>query len=186
DVDGDGMRENPEGEELVINFASMSGGDTAEPLANYYIQSWEQVGLKVQLLDGRLQEFNTFYDRVGQSGDDDPAVDIFQGAWGVGYDVNPSGLYGRDALFNFPRYASEENDKLLEEGVSAKSFDVDHRKEVYNEWQQLMVDEIPVFPTLYRAVLVPVNNRVQNYSIAVDWFDKYNLAVTAEEAPTAE
>ncbi|AVR00015.1 oligopeptide ABC transporter substrate-binding protein [Oceanobacillus iheyensis] len=186
DVDGDGMRENPEGEELVINFASMSGGDTAEPLANYYIQSWEQVGLKVQLLDGRLQEFNTFYDRVGQSGDDDPAVDIFQGAWGVGYDVNPAGLYGRDALFNFPRYASEENDRLLEEGVSAKSFDVDHRKEVYNEWQQLMVDEIPVFPTLYRAVLVPVNNRVQNYSIAVDWFDKYNLAVTAEEAPTAE
>jgi peptide/nickel transport system substrate-binding protein len=186
DVDGDGMRENPEGEELVINFASMSGGDTAEPLANYYIQSWEQVGLKVQLLDGRLQEFNTFYDRVGQSGEDDPAVDIFQGAWGVGYDVNPAGLYGRDALFNFPRYASEENDRLLEEGVSAESFDVDHRKEVYNEWQQLMVDEIPVFPTLYRAVLVPVNNRVQNYSIAVDWFDTYKLAVTAEEAPTAE
>ncbi len=186
DVDGDGMRENPEGEELVINFASMSGGDTAEPLANYYIQSWEQVGLNVQLLDGRLQEFNTFYDRVGQSGDDDPAVDIFQGAWSVGYDVNPDGLYGRDALFNFPRYASEENDKLLEAGVSADSFDVEKRKKVYNEWQQLMVDEIPVFPTLYRSVLVPVNNRVQNYSIAVDWFDRYNLAVTAEEAPTAE
>lgn len=186
DVDGDGMRENPEGEELVINFASMSGGDTAEPLANYYIQSWEQVGLNVQLLDGRLQEFNTFYDRVGQSGDDDPAVDIFQGAWSVGYDVNPDGLYGRDALFNFPRYASEENDKLLEAGVSADSFDVENRKKVYNEWQQLMVDEIPVFPTLYRSVLVPVNNRVQNYSIAVDWFDRYNLAVTAEEAPTAE
>ncbi|MFD1173558.1 oligopeptide ABC transporter substrate-binding protein [Oceanobacillus picturae] len=186
DVDGDGMRENPEGEELVINFASMSGGDTAEPLANYYIQSWEQVGLNVQLLDGRLQEFNTFYDRVGQSGDDDPAVDIFQGAWSVGYDVNPAGLYGRDALFNFPRYASEENDKLLEAGVSADSFETENRKKVYNDWQQLMVDEIPVFPTLYRAVLVPVNNRVQNYSIAVDWFDRYNLAVTAEEAPTAE
>ena len=28
-----------------------------------------------------------------------------------------------------------------------------------------MVDEVPVFPTLYRAVVVPVNKRVQNYAI---------------------
>src|SRR5690606_35148552 len=61
DVDGDGFRENPDGSPLVINFASMSGGDIAEPLANYYIQSWQAVGLNVQLLDGRLHEFNTFY-----------------------------------------------------------------------------------------------------------------------------
>ncbi|MYL60317.1 oligopeptide ABC transporter substrate-binding protein, partial [Virgibacillus halodenitrificans] len=139
DKDGDGLRETPDGEELVINFASMSGGDTAEPLANYYIQSWKEVGLNVQLLDGRLQEFNTFYDRVGQNGDDDPAVDIYQGAWGVGIDVDPRGLYGRDALFNFTRYASEKNDELLAKGVSAEAFDKDYRKKVYDEWQQLMV-----------------------------------------------
>ncbi|CDQ38873.1 oligopeptide ABC transporter substrate-binding protein [Virgibacillus salexigens] len=186
DVNGDGMRENPEGEELVINFASMSGGDTAEPLANYYIQSWKKVGLNVQLLDGRLQEFNTFYDRVGQNGDDDPKVDIFQGAWTVGNDVNPDGLYGRDAIFNFPRYASEENDKLLEEGISEASFDVEHRKEVYNEWQKLMVEEIPVFPTLYRSELVPVNNRVQNYSIAFNWYGRHEISVTQEEPMKAE
>ncbi|MFD2629857.1 oligopeptide ABC transporter substrate-binding protein [Oceanobacillus kapialis] len=186
DTNDDGFRETPDGEELVINFASMSGGDTAEPLANYYIQSWEQVGLNVQLLDGRLQEFNTFYDRVGQNGNDDPEVDIFQGAWSVGNDINPAGLYGRDALFNFSRYASEKNDELIAEGISEDSFDVEHRREVYNEWQQFMIDEVPVFPTLYRAELVPVNNRVQNYSIAFDWSELYNIAVTSEEAPAAE
>ncbi|OZU88149.1 oligopeptide ABC transporter substrate-binding protein [Virgibacillus indicus] len=186
DTNGDGMRENPEGEELVINFASMSGGDTAEPLANYYIQSWNAVGLDVQLLDGRLQEFNTFYDRVGQSGEDDPAVDIYQGAWGVGYDVNPQGLYGHKALFNFPRYESEENTALLEDGVSEESFDVEHRKQVYSDWQKLMVEEIPVFPTLYRSLLAPVNNRVQNYSIAVDFNALHEIAVTEEEPIAAE
>lgn len=165
DVDGDGMREDKNGEPLVINFASMSGGDTAEPLAQYYIQAWKAVGLNVELLDGRLQEFNTFYDRVGQTGDDDPAVDIYQGAWGVGIDVDPRGLYGRDALFNFTRYSSEENDALLADGVSEDAFDVDYRKEAYKKWQQFMVDEVPVFPTLYRAVVVPVNKRVQNYAI---------------------
>lgn len=166
DVDGDGMRENPEGEELVLNFASMSGGDTAQPIANYYIQAWAEVGIEVQLLEGQLMEFNAFYDRVGQSGEDDPAIDIYQGAWGVGSDVDPTGLYGPNELFNFPRYESEENNRLLAEGVSEASLEVEHRQDVYSEWQALMVEEIPVFPTLYRSVLVPVNERVHNYSIA--------------------
>jgi peptide/nickel transport system substrate-binding protein len=187
DVDGDGIREDKEGNEFVINFASMSGDDIAEPLTQYYIQAWEQVGLKVELLDGRLQEFNAFYDRVGQNGDDDPAIDIYQGAWGVGIDVDPTGLYGRDAIFNFTRYASEENDRLLAAGVSEEAFDVKKRQDIYNEWQQLMVDEVPVFPTLYRAAVVPVNNRVVNYSIG-DGTDMYlhEIAVTAEEPFVAE
>ncbi|MEC5423035.1 oligopeptide ABC transporter substrate-binding protein [Virgibacillus sp. C22-A2] len=187
DTDGDGFRETPDGEELVINFASMSGGDTAEPLAQYYIQSWEAVGLKVELLDGRLQEFNAFYDRVGQNGDDDPEVDIYQGAWGVGIDVDPRGLYGRDAIFNFSRYSSDENDALMADGVSEEAFDVEYRQNVYNEWQQFMVEEIPVFPTLYRSELVPVNNRVHNYYIGDGTgMYRYDIAVTEEEAPAAE
>ncbi|WP_170006716.1 oligopeptide ABC transporter substrate-binding protein [Bacillus fonticola] len=187
DTDGDGFREDPDGEQLVINFASMSGGDTAEPLAQYYIQAWEAVGLKVELLDGRLLEFNTFYDRVGNGGNDDPAVDIYQGAWSVGYDVNPQGLYGRDAMFNFSRYASEENDRLLAEGVSAEAFDPEYRQEVYNEWQALMVEEVPVFPTLWRSSLQPVNERIVNYSMAVgsDIY-LYELGVTQEEPVVPE
>lgn len=182
DVDGDGLRENKDGEELVINFASMSGGDVAEPLAQYYMQAWKNVGLNVQLIDGRLLEFNAFYDRVGQNGEDDPNIDVYQGAWGTGSDVNPYGLYGPDQMFNFPRYESAKNSELLEAGNSLEAFDIEYRKQVYKEWQQLMVDEIPVFPTLYRAVLNPVNNRVLNYSIAYDSpYGLHDLAVTQEE-----
>lgn len=165
DTDGDGFVENPDGSELKLNFASMSGGETAEPVANYYIQSWKDVGINVELLDGRLQEFNTFYDRVGNGGNDDPEVDVYMGAWSVGSDVDPTGLYGPKAMFNFPRYESEKNTELLEKGVSDEAFDLEFRQNVYKEWQQLMVEEIPVFPTLYRAVLVPVNENVLNYTI---------------------
>ncbi|MCZ0703631.1 peptide/nickel transport system substrate-binding protein [Natronobacillus azotifigens] len=187
DVTGDGFREDPDGNELVINFASMSGGDTAEPLARYYIQSWEAVGLNVQLLDGRLIEFNSFYDRVGQRGEDDPAIDIYQAAWGVGSDVDPSGLYGPNAIFNFPRYESEGNDELLARGLSEEAFDHAYRQEVYSEWQEFMVEEIPVFPTVYRAILVPVNNRVVNYNIptnAGSEIYRYQIGVTQEEPYT--
>ncbi|GAB3052899.1 oligopeptide ABC transporter substrate-binding protein [Virgibacillus ainsalahensis] len=183
DTNDDGFREDPDGEELVINFASMAGGDIAEPLANYYIQAWEQVGLKVELVDGRLLEFNSFYDRVEA---DDPAIDIYQGAWGVASDVDPSGLYGREAQFNYSRYASEENDELLAEGASEASLDTEHRQEVYSEWQELMVEEIPVFPTLYRSELVATNNRIQNYSIAYEWWAPHEIAVTQEEPETVQ
>ncbi|WP_284140216.1 MULTISPECIES: oligopeptide ABC transporter substrate-binding protein [unclassified Virgibacillus] len=187
DTNDDGFRENPKGEELVINFATMEGGDTAEPLAKYYIQAWENVGLKVELLDGRLHEFETFYNRVGNGGNDDPKVDIYQGAWGVASDVDPSGLYGRDAMFNFSRYASEKNDELLAEGLSEKAFDPEYRQQVYKEWQEMMVEEVPVFPTLYRAALVPVNNRIVNYSIAnAPTYHLHEIGVTQKETLAAE
>ncbi|GEN44306.1 oligopeptide ABC transporter substrate-binding protein [Alkalibacillus haloalkaliphilus] len=181
DVTGDGYRETPDGEELVINFASMSGGDSAEPIAQYYIQAWDEVGLNVELIDGRLLEFNQFYDRVGQTGEDDPEIDIYQGAWSVGSDVDPTGLYGRTQIFNFPRYASEENDRLLDEGVSEEAFDLEYRQEVYSEWQELMVEEIPVFPTLYRAALYPANERVTNYDISRYGIEWHEIGVTEEE-----
>ncbi|MDQ7863664.1 ABC transporter substrate-binding protein [Peribacillus frigoritolerans] len=62
DTNNDGIREDADGKEFKINFASMSGSDVSEPLARYYIQQWEQVGLDVELQDGRLHEFNSFYD----------------------------------------------------------------------------------------------------------------------------
>ncbi|PSL28391.1 peptide/nickel transport system substrate-binding protein [Planomicrobium soli] len=180
DTDGDGFRETPEGEPLEINFISMTGGDIAEPLARYYVQAWETIGLKVNL---EMLEFNTFYDRVGNGGKDDPKVDVYQAAWGVGIDVDPSGLYGADALYNFARWENEENERLLKEGRSEKAFDLAYRQEIYNEWQQLMVDEVPVFPTLYRATLSPVNNRVLNFAIGDGTGVYLNELAVSEESP---
>lgn len=184
DKDGDGFRETPDGEKLVINFASMSGGDTAEPLAQYYIQSWAAVGLNVQLVDGRLLEFNSFYDRIKE---DDPEIDIFQAAWGTGTDVNPAGIFGGNSSSNYPRWTNEENDQLLAEGASMKAMDTEYRKEVYDKWQQLMVDNIPMFPTLYRSVIVPVNNRVTNYTLDPGSdLSRYQIGVTEEKAEAAK
>jgi len=185
-VDGEDYRTDPDGNELVMNFASMSGDEIAEPLADFYIQSWEEIGLNVQLLEGKLHEFNSFYERVGETGEDDPEVDIYGGAWGVGDDVDPRGLYGRDAMFNFSRYSSEENDELLADAVSEEAFDLEYRQEAYNDWQQLMLDEVPVIPTLYALEIVPVNNRVLNWKVDNAINMRYEIAVTQEEPIIAE
>lgn len=182
-LDGE-FRTTPDGSPLEINFIAMTGSEISEPLAQYYVQAWKSVGLNVSL---EMVEFNTFYDRVGQNGDDDPTVDVYQGAWTVGIDVDPRGLYSRDALFNFSRYSSDRNDEIMARGVSQEAFDVETRKEIYKEWQQFMVEEIPVFPTLYRSRVVPVNNRVLNYAIG-DGTNVYlnDLALSAETAEAAQ
>jgi peptide/nickel transport system substrate-binding protein len=162
DKDGDGLREDPKGEKFHINFLSMSGGDIAEPLAKFYMQCWKDVGLDVSLVDGRLAEFNSFYDMVQN---DDPKVDVFQAAWGTGTDVDPYGLYGRDVPFNYSHFVSEKNDQLLADGHSEKAFDHDYRKKVYDEWQKYMNDEMPLIPTLFRSQVTAVNKRVTNFSV---------------------
>lgn len=162
DTDGDGVREDQNGEKLVINFATMSGGETAEPIAKAYMQNWADIGLKVELVDGRLHDFNAFYDMVEN---DDPKIDIYQAAWGTGSDPDPSGLYGRTASFNYTRYTSEKNDELLKKGTSKDAFDLEYRKKIYNQWQELMFEDVPVAPTVYRYALKGVNNRVVNYTM---------------------
>ncbi|WP_035618103.1 oligopeptide ABC transporter substrate-binding protein [Lacticigenium naphthae] len=184
DVDGDGFREDPDGKPLEIKFASMAGGETAEPIAEYYMQSWAQVGLNVTLTDGRLLEFNSFYDRVEA---DDPEIDIYQGAWGTGTDPTPEGLYGRTAPFNYTRWASEENDQFLADMTSDKSFDIDWREGVFHEWQEYFSEQAPIIPTLFRNETLPVNNRVSEYQWGYDApsdFGWHTVGVTSDDAAT--
>ncbi|CAG7646887.1 hypothetical protein PAESOLCIP111_05264 [Paenibacillus solanacearum] len=179
DRDGDGLREDPTGKKFPIRFLSMSGSDVAEPLAKFYIQCWRAIGLDAQLVDGRLAEFNSFYDMVQK---DDPKVDIFAGAWGTGSDVDPYGLYARDVIFNYTHWVSDKNDDLLAKGHSEQAFDKSYRKDIYNQWQALMSEEVPVIPTLYRSEIYAVNNRVKNFTVdpnsKLTWKD---VGVTAEK-----
>lgn len=163
DVDEDGIREDPNGEPLVINYAARANSDAAEPIALYFIEAWKEIGLNVQLLEGRLHETNSFYDRVQA---DDPEIDVFEGGWGVGSDPNPSGLYGEDAAFNFSRFVSEENTEYFTEMSSQEAFDLDYQIGVFHDWQDyFMNDALPAVPTFWRTELTLVNNRVSAYSL---------------------
>lgn len=185
DTDNDGIREDPDGEPLQINFASMAGGETAEPIAQYYIQAWNEVGLDVQLTDGRLLEFNSFYDRIEA---DDENIDIYQAAWGTGTDPTPNGLYARNAAFNYTRWATEENDQFMADFTSAEAFDEEFQRNTFIEWQKYFSEEAPVIPTLFRQEVMPINNRVKHFDYAhnpADDFGWHTVEVTAD-APVSE
>ena len=49
---------------------------------------------------------------------------------------------------------------FLKAGTSEEAFDTEYRKGIYKEWQELMVEDVPVAPTVYRYKLHGVNKRV--------------------------
>lgn len=141
DLDGDGLREDPKGQKLMIHFDSMLGSQTAELRTNAILRNWRDVGLDVQLNGGALKEFHAFYDAVEV---DDPSIELFYGVWGLASDPDPTGLWRENDLWNYPRWSSERNEELIREGVSMKAYDMDYRKEIYYEWQKLVNEEVPM------------------------------------------
>ena len=147
-------------------------------LRQYYIQQWKEIGLNVELLEGKLHEFNSFYERVEN---DDKDIDMYLGAWGTGSDPDPSGLWARDAAFNYTRWVNDQNDELLKKGISPEAFDETYRIDIYNQWQALVNEEAPVIPTLFRYTLLGVNNRVKDldFGTGIDWSE---VSVTEKES----
>lgn len=165
DVNGDGLREDKNGKPLEIKLATRAADDVEEDIIQFYLQNWKDVGLNVTLTGGRIIEFNAFYDKVGA---DDPEIDIFIAAWGTGSNPSPGGLYSKNAQFNFSRFSSDFLEETLTNIDSPKAFDAEYRAGQFRAWQEYMVEEAPVIPTLYRYELFPINKRVKNYNISYD------------------
>ena len=164
DINGDGYREDKNGKPFEIKIAAMSGGDIAEPLVQFYIQQWKEIGIKGVLATGRLIEFNSFYDKVEA---DDPEIDVYFAAWGVGTNLGPYETAGRKSMFNYSRFASDENDKLMAEVTSPKTLtDPNYKPEAYKKWQEYYINQAVEVPLTYRYQLYPVNKRVKNFDVA--------------------
>ena len=182
DVDGDGIREGKDGKPFKINLAMMSGSEIQEPLSQYYIQQWKSIGLNVELVDGRLLDFNNFYDRLKA---DDPAIDCFFAAFGYGTDPQQMSLFGKNSQFNKSRYTSETFEKALEAQISPEALDEAKRIEIYHNYDKVFMEELPVIPQLNKMEYIVVNKRVKEYDWKYDTdmkeFDWSKIEVTAKE-----
>ncbi|MDG5790115.1 ABC transporter substrate-binding protein [Evansella sp. AB-P1] len=156
DSNNDGWRDTPDGEEFTVNFMAMNSNEISEPRATFIVQNLQDVGINARLQDGQLYDFNLFYDLVEE---DHPDIDLFMGAWGLSADPDPTGLWREDDLWNYPRWVNEESERLIEQGLSLEAFDIDYRRDVYQQWHQLVNEELP---------LIPLNSPVRVYGIASD------------------
>ncbi|MBT2689042.1 oligopeptide ABC transporter substrate-binding protein [Bacillus sp. ISL-47] len=179
DKDGDGFREDPEGKPFTINFDAMAGAETSEARAQFILQSWQEVGLNAKLNGGSLKDFNLFYDTIEA---DDPSVETFMGAWGLSADPDPSGIWLSTDKWNMWRWYSEESDALIKKGVTfpedASKDVTEHRQEIYNEWQKLVNDELPIIFFEQRIDPWAINKRVGGVKVTpfgTDEFYKWHI-----------
>ena len=154
-------RVQPNGKPLTIHFAAMSGDSTQEPIIQNYIQQWKKLGLNVKLTGGRLMEMNSFYDKVQNDSKD---VDMFMGAWSLSSEPSPNDLYNAKAPYNFSRFVTAKNTKLLQEMDSQKSFNTNYRVKKFHEWQKYMDDEAYVVPVSNSYSIDAVNSKITGYS----------------------
>ena len=181
DVDGDGLRENKDGSKLQINFAARTRDTANESLVQQYLLWWKEIGLDVQLYTGRTIESNNFYEKIQA---DDPDIDVFAAGWGVGYDPNPSNLFGETAKFNFSRYVNEEGNEIMKKISSTEAFDEAKNVEFYKEWQAYAKDRAFLIPTLVGDSVTAVNKRVKYYDTSIGTKDSkaqlFQLEVTSD------
>ena len=163
-------RVQPNGKKLVINLAVRNNSTTAEPVWRNYIQQWKKVGLDVKFVGGRLMEFNNWVQAV-QS--DDPRIDVFEGGWSLSSEPSPNDLYNEAAPYNFARFVSPKQTKLLADIDSEKAFNPTYRANAFKKWQKWMYDEAYVVPTTNQYSVTAVNKKVTGWSLkpsANTWF----------------
>lgn len=164
DVNDDGFREDPDGNEFVVKFGHYATGNpTFETRAKAITQYWEDVGLKTEL---DMKDSELYYDQLEEG---DESVETFFGGWGTSADPDPSGLWKTEDLWNYPRWVNEKNDQLLEDAIDFEvvGTDQDKRKELYIEWQKLVNEEVPMIIVAELTDNYAVSNRVNGLTIDV-------------------
>lgn len=155
-------RVQPNGKPLKIRFMAKAGDPNQEPIIENYIQQWHKVGLDVRLLNGRVTESNTFYDKLNH---DDPQVDMFEAGWLLSSEPSARGMYWEKGAANYDRFVSPENEKLLQEMDSQKAFDHKYRVKVFHEWQKYMFDQAYMIPTVNSYKIKAINDQITGFSL---------------------
>ncbi|EIW6614907.1 ABC transporter substrate-binding protein [Clostridium perfringens] len=171
DTNGNGVRDK-DGVELELQWLTYTGSKYVDALIPIVQQSWEQIGVKVT---PELMEFGTMMDKV-----DSREYDIFNGAWNLSIDPDPSGIFAisQDVPggFNNIGWRNEEADKLLKEGKGTTN--QEERKKAYAEWQLKFSEDVPYILLGNAQEMFASNSRVKGYnpSTYIDWtHDIYKL-----------
>ena len=182
DKDGDGLREDKNGNKLSFNFAIRNtGAEYDQALADVFLKSWKEVGLDVKLVDGKLMSPKDFSQRVQA---DDPSIDIFQGAWKYGTNPNRQELLGKKAPLNLYRYTTEAFENSFKAQATDDMFDDAKLKAAYNKFDGEVAEELPFFPLSWDTSLSFFNKRVKAYDldkVKKNQFKLYELELTANE-----
>lgn len=148
--------------------------------AEYFAQALAKIGIKVEL---RNQDFAAFVKRIftdrdfdiaieGMSNLYDPTVGIQRLYWSKSFKPGVP-------FTNGSKYSNPEVDRLLE--TAAVEVDPKKRLELFNEFQKLVVQDLPTLDIVTPSVITVYDKRVKNLKIGVEhlWSNGADIYIEA-------
>lgn len=158
DVNDDGYREDPDGNEWVLNMEYPTGNELREKSAPLIVDYLDKVGIKVDLRQPK--EMSVYVEGLT---DDNTDWDLYLIGWSLGSaDPDPLGLWGTKDAYNFSRWNNPDSEELLYNAIKAPdAFEQDYRAKVYGEWQKLYSEDLPAFLLYAENSIWAYNKRIQ-------------------------
>lgn len=162
DRDSDGIIEDKDGHPVEFNLVSPSSSTDRNDIAAIIRQDLENIGMNVNY---KLVEFNTIVSQINSSFDWDAIVLGLTGGIEPHFGMNVWNSGGQLHMW-FPRQEKpatsweQRIDELFNAGV--QELNEDKRKTYYDEFQQIVSDQLPVIYTVLSARIVAVRDRFEN------------------------
>ena len=178
DGDGDGVREDAEGNNIVFNLATNSGNTVRERVCTIMKQDLARIGIRVNL---RFLEFNTLVSQLTSTYDWEAIVIGFTGGVEPHHGINFWHSGERLHLW-FPNQEEPATgwERRIDELFVSGSRELDHEKRVaiYHEFQKIASDNVPVVYTALAERITAIGNRFANVTPTLfDLFDVRRLYV---------
>lgn len=159
DVDGDGFREDPNGNKWVLSLHYPSGNQIRERSAPIIEKDLEKVGINIDLK--QPMEMSAYVDALTNADED---WDLYLLGWSLSSaDPDPTGLWSARAAYNFGRWNKPEADQLLKDALKPpEAFEQDYRKQIYSDWQVKFQEDLPALLLYAQNKIYAFNKRLHN------------------------
>ncbi len=158
DQDGDGVIEDSIGRDVEFNLFTNTGSTERMQIAAIIRHDLERLGMKVNFL---ALEFNNLVSRLVSTYEWDAVILGLTGGIEPHFGKNVWHSSGQLHMWN-PRQEEpatdweQRIDRIFEEAV--QELDEARRKELYDEWQEIVSDNLPVVYTVLPANIIAVRN----------------------------
>lgn len=162
DKDGDGFREDPNGEAWGLNLNYPLGNQLRERSAPIIEEYLEAVGINIDLRQPK--EAAAYFEDLEKNSQD---WDLYLLGWSLSSgDPSPEGLWASGDFYNYSRWHNQEADQLLKDAVKPpEAFEQDYRKEVYSKWQVKFGEDLPALILYAQNSLWAHNKRLQGVDV---------------------
>jgi len=156
DRDGDGVRELADGTPMSFKLWTNAGNTEREAAIAAMQEFWREIGVEATL---QTEEWGAFLSRLTETFDFEVLLVGF--SWDI--DPDQKAMWHTDSYpdsFNMSKYSNPELDEILD--AALQTTDVEERKELYFQMQEIVAEDLPNVILYFRKVLFGVNKRVKN------------------------